>query len=87
MWLWAQFFGIKENMIHGIYEKSRPKNKWRLVALSISQEAANHEVDERKKQALLDGNEDTKVGVQIFDTVFYIPEYVDEIKEQQPQFN
>jgi len=74
-------------MIHGIYVKSKPKNKWHLVSVAISAEAANHELDQVKRQALLDGNEEAKVGIQIFDSVFWIPEYVDEIKEEKPQFN
>lgn len=74
-------------MIHGIYVKSRPKHKWHLVSVAISPEAANYEVDECKKQAALDGNDEAKVAVQIFDSVFWIPEYVDEIKEQQPLYN
>ena len=74
-------------MIHGMYLKTRPKNKWHLFSVAISAEAANHEVDECKKQAVLEGNEEAQVAVQIFDSVFWIPEYVDEIKDQAPLFN
>lgn len=74
-------------MIHGIYVKSRPNSKWHLVSVAISPEAANHEVDECKKQAVQNGNDTLQVGIQIFDTVFWIPEYVDEIKDRQPLFN
>lgn len=74
-------------MIHGIYLKSRPKSKWHLISLAISQEAATHKLDEAKKQALLDGKEEAQVAIQIFDSEFWIPEYVDEIKERKPQFN
>lgn len=73
--------------VHGIYVKSRPKNKWHLVSIAISPEAANYEVDECKRQAVLDGNEEAQVGIQIFDTVFWIPEYVNELKERKPLFN
>ncbi len=74
-------------MIHGIYVKSKPKNKWHLVSVAISAEAANYEVSEFKKQAVLDGNELAEVAVQIFDSSFWIPEFVDEIKAQEPMFN
>jgi hypothetical protein len=74
-------------MIHGIYFKSKPKNKWHLVSVAISAEAANYEVDELKKQAVLDGNELAEVAVQLFDSTFWIPEYVSEIKPQKPLFN
>lgn len=74
-------------MIHGIYLKSRPKNKWHLVSVAVSPEAANYEVDAVKKQAAADGNDVAQVAVQIFESSFWIPEYVDEIKEQTPLFN
>jgi len=75
------------HMIHGIYIKSKPKNKWHLFSVAVSPEMANQEMDEAKKQAVLDGHEEAQVGIQIFDSVFWIPEYVDEIKEQKPLFN
>jgi hypothetical protein len=74
-------------MIHGIYLKSKPKNKWHLVSLAISAEAANLELDLCKQQAIQEGNERAEVAVQIFESAFWIPEYVTEIKEQKPQFN
>ncbi len=74
-------------MIHGIYMKSKPKNKWHLVSLAISAEAANLEIETVKKQAIQEGNEHAEVAIQIFDSVFWIPEYMDEIKEQKPLFN
>ena len=74
-------------MIHGIYLKSKPKNKWHLVSYAISAEAANLELEEIKKQAIEEGNEQAEVAVQIFDSAFWIPEYMNEIKEQKPLFN
>lgn len=80
-----QFKG--NTMIHGIYLKSKPKNKWHLVSLAMSAEAANLEIEAFKKQAIEEGNDKAEVAVQIFDSNFWIPEYVDEIKEQKPLFN
>ena len=74
-------------MIHGIYLKSRPKNKWHLVSLATSPEAANYKVDAVKKQAEADGNDLAQVAIQTFESSFWIPEYVDEIKERTPLFN
>lgn len=74
-------------MIHGIYVKSKPKSKWHLVSVAISPEAANYEIDARKKIAVSEGNDEAQVAVQIFDSAFWIPEYMDEIKEQKPLFN
>lgn len=74
-------------MIHGIYLKSKPKNKWHLVSYAISADAALLEQEEIKKQAIQEGNERAEVAIQIFDTAFWIPEYVDEIKDQKPLYN
>lgn len=74
-------------MIHGIYMRSKPKNRWHLFSVAISSEAANNEVDVCKKQALANGHEEAQVAVQIFDSIFWIPEYVDNIKEHKPLYN
>lgn len=75
------------NMIHGIYLRSKPKNKWHLISLTLSPEAANFELDACKKQAIKEGNEQAEVAIQIFESDFWIPEYISEIKKQNPQFN
>ncbi len=74
-------------MIHGIYVKSKPKSKWHLVSVTMSPEAANYEVGEQKKQAIKEGFEDVQVAIQLFDSAFWIPEYVDEIKERKALLN
>lgn len=74
-------------MIHGIYLKTKPKNKWHLVSLAMSAEAANMELETFKQQAVDKGNDRAEVAVQVFDSVFFIPEYMTEIKEQKPSFN
>lgn len=74
-------------MIHGIYVRNKPNQKWHLVHITMSPEAATYEVDERKKQAALNGNDQAEVGIQIFDSAFWIPDYVDEIKDRKPLFN
>ncbi len=78
---------IKAKMIHGIYQKSRPKNKWHLVSIAISAEAANHELNEIKKQAVLDGFDSAEVAIQIFESNFWIPEFMNEIKQHTPLYN
>jgi len=74
-------------MIHAIYQRSRPKHKWHLVSLSMSAEAANMELETFKKQAVEEGNDQAEVAMQIFESAFWIPEYVDDIKDQKPLFN
>lgn len=74
-------------MIHGIYLKNRPKSSWHLVSVVISPEAANHDLTEFLKQAKSEGNERAEVAVQLFDDTFYIPEFLNEIKEQKILYN
>jgi hypothetical protein len=73
-------------MIHGIYYKTRAKNKWHLFSVAASAETASSELKECKKQASVGGDE-AQVVIKIFDTVFYIPEYLSEIVENKPSFN
>ena len=77
----------KANMIHGIYLKSRPKAKWHLVSVTASPEAASVDLDQFLKQAKLEGNEKAEVASQVFDSGFWIPEFLDEIKRQKPLYN
>jgi hypothetical protein len=74
-------------MIHGIYLKSKPKNKWHLVSQTISAEMANLEVEAYKKQAIEDGNEQAEVAIQVYDSAFFIPEFLNELKERKILFN
>lgn len=74
-------------MIHGIYVKSRPKNKWHLVSVAISIEAANYDLNEAIKQAKLTGNDDAEAAIQLFDSAFHIPEFLSEMKQFKPMYN
>lgn len=74
-------------MIHGIYLKSKPKNKWHLVSQTISAEMANMEVEAFKKQAIEEGNEQAEVAIQIFDSAFFIPQFLNELKDRKVQYN
>lgn len=74
-------------MIHAIYVKNKPKAKWLLVSIAISAEAANYDIDEALKQAKLNGRDEAEVACQLFDSVFWIPETLVEIKNQKPLYN
>ncbi len=74
-------------MIHGIYVRSRPKNKWQLFSVTVSAEVAMQEAQEAEQKEKLKGNDVFKVAIQSFDSGFHIPEYLSEIKDQKPLFN
>lgn len=74
-------------MIHGIYLKSKPKNKWTLVSIAASPEAAAKDVSDALKQAKAEGNELAEVVEQVFDSAFWIPHYLNEVKQQKPRYN
>ena len=73
--------------IHGIYLKSRPKGKWHLVSVAASPEAATIEIDETLKAAHNQGNDQAEVAIQIFDSAFYIPELLTDVKTHKPLYN
>lgn len=75
-------------MFHGIYLKSKPKNKWFLYSIAASQEAANYDLNEALKQAHSEGNEEAEVACQTFTNGFYVPEILNKIEGNiKPLFN
>lgn len=74
-------------MFHGVYLKNTPKSKWHLVSLSPSFEKAKKEVDHFLSQAKLEGFEQAKVVIQIFESPYYVPEYLSNVKEQKILLN
>lgn len=74
-------------MFHGIYMKNRPKSRWHLVSIAISPEAAAHDMEEALNQARSSGLTEAKVAEQLFDSAFWIPHYLTEIKETKSMYN
>ncbi len=74
-------------MIHGIYLRNKPKNKWQLVSVATTHEAAALDIRDALKQAKREGNDQAEVVEQVFDSAFWIPHYLTEIKEQKPMYN
>lgn len=74
-------------MILGIYIKNKPKSKWHLFSITYSPEIATQEASEAEKKAKLEGYDSAKVAIQSFESSFYIPEFMTEIKDQKPVFN
>lgn len=70
-------------MFHGIYMRSKPKNKWRLFSITMSAEAAYRELDEAVKEVQKGGNELGEAAIQVFDSSLFIPELLGEIKERK----
>lgn len=74
-------------MIHGIYVKSRPKSKWHLVSVAVSPELATQDLNDALKQAQAEGNDKAEAAIQLFDSPFFIPEMLSEVKKDKPLFN
>lgn len=74
-------------MFHGIYVKSRPRGKWHLVSITMSPEVATSNIDTILSEAKLHDNENIQAKIQMFESSFYIPEFLSEIKEQKLQYN
>lgn len=74
-------------MIHGIYVKTKPKSKWHLISITNSPEVANQDIKDAKIKAKLEGNDSAEFAIKIFDSRFYIPEFISEMTDQKPAFN
>lgn len=74
-------------MVHGIYVKTKPKGKWYLVALASSAETASIDLENALKKAHKDGNEHAEVGIQVFDSGFYIPQMLKEVAKDSLVYN
>lgn len=72
---------------YGIYLKTRPKSKWQLVSVAVTAEGAAFDMKEALDQAKAEGNEQAEVKTQFFDTSFFIPHYLNEVKETKPMYN
>lgn len=73
--------------VHAIYKQHRPKSSWHLVSVVSSPELANLDVIEIQNREKKNGNDQAKVAIQLFDTMFYVPENMNEIEEYIPIFN
>ena len=74
-------------MVHGVYLKSRPKSRWQLVSIKLSAESAINHLNASLKQAKLEGNDKAEGAIQVFETLFYIPESLTEITNQKLMYN
>lgn len=74
-------------MVHAIYLKSRPKGKWYLVSLTSSPEAATWDRDDALKAAQSEGNDQAEATIQVFDSAFFVPEVLNEVKKQPLLYN
>jgi hypothetical protein len=71
-------------MIHGIYLRTKPKHKWHLFSTTASAEAASKELVVAMEIAQKGGNDQGQAAIQVFDSRLFIPELLNEIKEQKP---
>jgi len=74
-------------MIHGIYIRNKPKNKWHLISLTVSPEAAKINSEKALEEAKENGYEEAESIVQIYDSGTHIPEMLREVKDQKLMYN
>lgn len=68
-------------MIHGVYLRNKPKALWHLISVSVSAEVATKDRDAALKAAIQGGNDEAQAAIQTFDSIWFLPESVKEIKE------
>jgi len=74
-------------MFHGIYVRNRPKDKWHLFSIAVTAEKAEADLDAALKQAKKEGHEHPDVGIQVFESTFYIPTFLKAVQRQTPIYN
>ena len=74
-------------MIHGIYVRNRPKKKWILYSTVHSGELALRDQEDALNKAKEEGNDEAEVAIQTFETSFFIPQYLLEIKKATVLYN
>ena len=68
-------------MIHGIYVRNNPKVKWRLITVAVSGEVAQKAQQAALEKFQKEGFERAEAAIQSFETSFFIPETLLEIKK------
>lgn len=69
-------------MIYGIYVRNKPTFRWNLVSVSASSELAQQDLDSALQIAKDQGFEKAEVALQLFESSFFVPETLIEIKKE-----
>lgn len=70
-------------MIHAVYTKRKPNHKWHLFSITPSAEKATTELQSAIQEAQKGGNEQGEAAIQVFDSIFFVPQILSEIKDQK----
>lgn len=68
-------------MVHGVYIRSRPTSLWHLISVVSSGALAEQDKKTILAEAFKHGNSEAQTAIQTFESVFFIPECLKEIKE------
>lgn len=68
-------------MIHGIYLRLKPNNLYYLVSASTSAATALHDKTTSLQEALAHGNQKASAKIKTFDSIWFMPSSLKEIKE------
>jgi hypothetical protein len=74
-------------MIYAIFVRNTPKSKWHFFSMTVSPETTTTEIEAAKQTAIKEGYDEAEVAIHTFDTMFYIPEYMNDVKGETALFN
>lgn len=74
-------------MFHGVYLRNKPTKKWLLMSVVYSAETANRELEKYVEKAKSDGNDQAEGAIQSFESSFFIPEIIADIKPSKILYN
>ena len=67
-------------MIHGIYVRTKPKFRWRLVSTASSNEVAQKDLSTALQVAKDKGFEEAEAAIQSYESSFFVPGTLKDIK-------
>ena len=74
-------------MFHGVYLRNKPTKKWFLMSIVYSAEAANRDLEKYVGKSKSDGNDLAEGAIQSFESPFFIPEIVADVKPSKVLYN
>lgn len=68
-------------MIHAVYTRPNPKALWHLATVSTSAEVVLKDKETLLQAAIQEGNTEAETGIITFDSIFWAPETLKDLKE------
>lgn len=69
-------------MIHAVYVRNKPKSMWALMTVANTAQLALQDKKMFLEEAIKNGNAEAETAIKTFNSIWFIPEYLNEIVEE-----